>query len=44
MSETDKTYKYEQIAADLLHLIESGTFSPGDRVPSVRQLSRHTPS
>ncbi|MEJ2262085.1 MAG: PLP-dependent aminotransferase family protein [Anaerolineales bacterium] len=40
MSETEKSYKYEQIAAELLHLIQSGTFSPGDRVPSVRQLSR----
>lgn len=33
-------YKYEQLAGDLAHLIETGTFRPGDRIPSVRQLSR----
>lgn len=33
-------HKYEQLAADMAHLIESGTFRPGDRLPSVRQLSR----
>jgi DNA-binding transcriptional MocR family regulator len=33
-------HKYEQVAADIAHLIESGTFRPGDRIPSVRQMSR----
>lgn len=33
-------HKYEQVAADITHLIESGTFRPGERIPSVRQLSR----
>jgi DNA-binding transcriptional MocR family regulator len=33
-------HKYEQVAANVAHLIESGTFRPGDRIPSVRQLSR----
>ena len=40
MGKPGKTTKYEQIAAGLLHLIQAGTFSPGDRIPSVRQLSR----
>jgi len=33
-------YKYESIAYDLTQLIESGTFRPGDRIPSVRQMSK----
>jgi DNA-binding transcriptional MocR family regulator len=37
---SDKTYKYERVAAEIAHLIESGTFRPGDCIPSVRQLSR----
>lgn len=32
--------KYERIASDIAHLIESGTFRPGDRIPSVRSSSR----
>jgi hypothetical protein len=32
-------HKYENLAADIVHLIESGTFREGDRIPSVRQLS-----
>jgi len=35
-----KTYKYERIAADIDHLIECGAFQPGDRIPSVREMSR----
>lgn len=31
--------KYEQVADDLARLIESGTYRPGDRIPSVRQMS-----
>lgn len=31
---------YETVARDLLELIEHGTFRPGDRLPSVRELSR----
>jgi DNA-binding transcriptional MocR family regulator len=38
--ENSKAYKYEQVAADIVHLIESGVFGPGDRIPSVRELSR----
>ena len=35
-----EAHKYEQVAAEMAHLIECGTFRPGDRIPSVRQLSR----
>jgi len=35
-----RTYKYERIADDIAHLIDSGTFRPGDGIPSVRELSR----
>lgn len=31
---------YERVADDVARLIEQGTFRPGDRVPSVRGLSR----
>ena len=34
-----KDFLYETLAADLSGLIASGTFRPGDRLPSVRQLS-----
>ena len=33
-------YKYEQLAENLAAMIESGTFRPGDRIPSVRGMSR----
>lgn len=35
-----KGYKYERIADDIDHLIECGAFKPGDRIPSVREMSR----
>lgn len=31
---------YERVSTQVLHLIERGTFKPGDRIPSVRRLSR----
>lgn len=31
---------YEKVANNMSHLIDSGTFSPGDRIPSVRSLNR----
>lgn len=31
---------YESIAERMLHTIENGTFEPGDRIPSIRSLSR----
>jgi DNA-binding transcriptional MocR family regulator len=33
-------FLYEQIAGDLASLIERGTYRPGDRIPSVREISR----
>ena len=33
-------FLYEQVAAELAELIRLGTFRPGERIPSVRQLSR----
>lgn len=35
-----RTFLYEQVAADLAELIRQGTFRPGERLPSVRQLSQ----
>ncbi len=40
MTPNDAEFKYEQIAAGIVELIKSGTFGPGDRLPSLRQLSR----
>jgi len=37
---TTETYKYEKIANDILHLIKSGAFRPGNQIPSVRETSR----
>ncbi len=34
------THKYEQVASEIARLIDSGTFRPGDAIPSVRELSR----
>ena len=34
------TFLYEQVASELADLIRQGTFRPGERIPSVRQLSR----
>ncbi|MDD5466764.1 MAG: PLP-dependent aminotransferase family protein [Anaerolineales bacterium] len=31
---------YERVAENIAHLVETGTFRPGDRIPSVRQLSQ----
>jgi len=39
MSGAEK-YKYERIADDVDHLIQCGAFKPGDRIPSVREMSR----
>jgi DNA-binding transcriptional MocR family regulator len=35
-----KAWRYEQVANNIAHLIESGVFRPGERIPSVRQLSQ----
>lgn len=39
MTEEPRAHKYERLAADIVRLIESGTFRAGDRIPSVRQQS-----
>jgi DNA-binding transcriptional MocR family regulator len=31
---------YEEIAAKIVRMIEQGTYRPGDRIPSIRELSR----
>ena len=31
---------YEQVAGQIASLVERGTFRPGDRIPSIRKLSR----
>lgn len=33
-------FLYEQVASQVKQLIEKGTYRPGDRIPSVRQMSR----
>ncbi len=33
-------FRYEQLAGELAGLIEQGTYQPGDRLPSVRKMSR----
>lgn len=40
MKEASKLFLYEKVAADLSELIRQGTFRPGERIPSVRQLSQ----
>jgi DNA-binding transcriptional MocR family regulator len=35
-----KVWLYEKLAAEIARLIEAGTYPPGSRIPSVRQLSR----
>jgi DNA-binding transcriptional MocR family regulator len=39
-SRKQEPFLYEQVAAELAELIRLGTFRPGERIPSVRQLSR----
>lgn len=36
----EKVSLYEKVAGDIALLIKQGTFRPGDRIPSVRELSR----
>ncbi|MEW6280282.1 MAG: PLP-dependent aminotransferase family protein [Candidatus Eremiobacterota bacterium] len=40
LGESPRTRLYEQIAQNVQHLVESGTFKSGDRIPSVRALSK----
>ena len=40
MPEKSKPYKYEQLADDIDGMIRSGTFRPGERILSIRKMSR----
>jgi DNA-binding transcriptional MocR family regulator len=40
MTQISQDFIYEQIAGDILAMIEAGSFRLGDRLPSVRELSR----
>ena len=33
-------YRYETLARQITQLIQQGTFRPGERIPSVRQMSK----
>ena len=33
-------FRYEQVASQVKQLIKKGTYRPGDRIPSVRQMSQ----
>jgi DNA-binding transcriptional MocR family regulator len=37
---TKSSFLYEQIASSLTALIQKGTYRPGERIPSVRQMSK----
>ena len=38
--ETQDTFLYEKIASSISKLIQEGTYRPGERIPSVRQMSK----
>src|SRR5512139_1548329 len=40
MSDTVKTLRYQELAERIADLIRLGTYPPGERIPSVRQMSR----
>ena len=40
MSRTQGSFLYEKIASSITELIQEGTYRPGDRIPSVRQMSK----
>ena len=37
---TQSSFLYEKIASSIADLIQEGTYRPGDRIPSVRQMSK----
>jgi DNA-binding transcriptional MocR family regulator len=39
-SPKNEIFRYEQIANDVIKLIDQGTYRPGERIPSVRQMSQ----
>jgi DNA-binding transcriptional MocR family regulator len=40
VEDKNKAFLYEQVAAHIADLIRQGTFRPGERIPSVRQISQ----
>src|SRR5512133_49595 len=40
MSSNSKVLRYQELAEKLASLIRQGTYPPGERIPSVRQMSR----
>ena len=40
MSRTSGLFLYEKVAGSISELIHKGTYRPGDRIPSVRQMSK----
>ena len=38
-SENNEPFRYEQIATEVIKMIDQGTYRPGERIPSVRQMS-----
>ena len=38
-SQKNEPFRYEQIASEVIRLIAQGTYRPGERIPSVRQMS-----
>ncbi|MDF1525126.1 MAG: PLP-dependent aminotransferase family protein [bacterium] len=40
LTDSQRTPLYEQVAGQIASLVERGTYRPGDRIPSIRKLSR----
>ena len=40
LSTNPKTLRYQELAEKIAELIRQGTYPPGERIPSVRQMSR----
>lgn len=40
IAKSGESYLYDQVAQLITHMIENGTLKPGDRVPSLRKLSK----
>ena len=38
----EKSYLYQEVADRIISLVDNGTFRPGDRIPSIRELSRQS--
>lgn len=40
ISRENHPFRYERIAAEVMRLIEQGAYQPGERIPSVREMSK----